>query len=409
MKLLKKLILLSTFACNGILPTAYVNGQVTQAVAKEPSHPNIILILTDDLGYGDLSCYGSELIDTPQIDKMASMGVRATEYRTAASICTPSRAALLTGSYPQRAGLYMGISPSRPEHQHLGLNPDEITIPELLKTKSYATGMIGKWHLGFDEVFHPLNHGFDSYYGMPSNYNHDKRFFNDREMIEEVTDLSTMTARYTDKAIEFIENNQEQPFFLYLAHNYPHLPLKPNPAFAGKSRAGDYGDIIQELDASTGKILDTLEELELAKNTLVIFTSDNGSHPQFSASYHSSGPLRGSKFNTFEGGHRVPAIFYWPERLPQNRVYEAPISSMDIFPTIASIVGARLPNDRILDGQNIWPLLTGGSDTPPREIEYFYNDNNLQAIRKEEWKMHLPRTLKDVPWWQKFGKETFLV
>lgn len=369
--------------------------------------PNIILILTDDLGYGDLSCYGSEFIDTPRIDKMASMGVRSTSYRTAANICTPSRAALLTGSYPQRAGIPNGISPARPEHRNLGLHPNEVTIAELLKSRNYATGMVGKWHLGFDDVFHPLNQGFDSYYGMPSNFNHDKRFFNDREAIAKVTDLSQLTSNYTNKAVEFIKDNQDRPFFLYLAHNYPHVPLKPNPAFAGKSRAGDYGDIVEELDFSTGEILDTLSELEIDKNTLVIFTSDNGPLTRYASEYQSSGPLRGSKFNTFEGGHRVPAIFYWPDRLPGMQICETPISSMDVLPTIAAITGTSLPDDRILDGKNIWPVLLGESTTPPREIEYFYNDNNLQAIRKNEWKIHLPRTLEDIPWWQKAGKETF--
>lgn len=370
--------------------------------------PNVVVIFADDLGYGDLSCYGSEFIDTPRIDKMAAQGVRTTEYRVVANICTPSRAALLTGSYPQRAGIPNGISPARPEHRHLGLHPSEITIAELLKNKGYATGMIGKWHLGFDAVFHPLNQGFDSYYGMPSNFNHDKRFFTDRNVIAETTDLSMLTSNYTEKAVEFIKNNSSKPFFLYLAHNYPHVPLKPNPAFAGRSRAGDYGDIITELDVSTGKILDTLKELEISDNTLVIFTSDNGPLPKFATDYGSSGPLRGSKFNTFEGGHRVPAIFYWPKHLPEGLVCEVPISSMDVFPTIAAIVSVPLPKDRQLDGKNIWDVLTGDSDTPPREIEYFYNDNNLQAIRKNEWKMHLPRTLQDVPWWQKAGKETFL-
>ena len=370
--------------------------------------PNVILILTDDLGYGDLSCYGSEFIDTPRIDKMASQGVRATGYRTAANICTPSRAALLTGSYPQRVGIPNGISPARPEHRHLGLHPNEVTIPELLKNKDYATGMIGKWHLGFDEVFHPLIQGFDSYYGMPSNFNHDKRFFNDREVIEEVTDLSLLTSNYTEKAVEFITNNQHRSFFLYLAHNYPHVPLKPNPAYAGKSRGGDYGDIIEELDASTGVILDTLKELGIAENTLVIFTSDNGPLTRYAGEYDSSGPFRGSKFNTFEGGHRVPAVFHWPSHLPAGLVCDTPISSMDILPTIAAITGIQVPNDRVLDGRNVWQILTGESANPPREIDYYYNDNNLQAIRKDQWKLHLPRTAEDIPWWQKAGKETFL-
>lgn len=389
-----------------LLTASLALSQVEGFGADSP--PNIILILTDDLGYGDLSCYGSRYIDTPRIDQMADQGVRTTEYRVAANICTPSRAALLTGSYPQRAGMNMGISPKRPEHRHLGLHPEEITIPELLKTRGYATGMIGKWHLGFDNVFHPLHQGFDTYYGMPSNFSHDPRFFDEREVIAEETDLSQLVANYTEKAVEFIQNNRDSPFFLYLAHNYPHVPLKPNPAYAGKSRAGDYGDVIAELDASTGTILDTLSALNIAENTLIIFTSDNGPLPQFAKDYHSAGPLRGSKFVTFEGGHRVPAIFYWPGHLPSGQVCETPISSMDVFPTIAAITGSKLPNDRTLDGKNIWPVLRGDSAKPPREIEYFYNDNNLQAVRKHSWKMHLPRTLKDIPWWQKAGKETFL-
>ena len=369
--------------------------------------PNIILIFTDDLGYGDLSCYGSKFIDTPRLDQMADQGVRATRFRVPANICTPSRAALLTGSYPQRAGIPNGISPKRPQHRHLGLHPNEITIAELLKPAGYATGMIGKWHLGFDEVLHPLNQGFDSYYGMPSNYSHDKRFFEDREVIAEVTDLSQLVSNYTEKAVEFIQNNQNSPFFLYLAHNYPHVPLQPNPFYAGTSRAGDYGDIIEELDASTGTILDTLETLEMAQDTLVIFTSDNGPLPQYATEYQSAGPLRGSKYVTFEGGHRVPAIFYWPDHLPAKEVCEVPISSMDILPTIAAVVGLPLPQDRVLDGKNIWPVLTGASNEPPRKIEYFYNDNNLQAVRRNHWKMHLPRTPEDIPWWQSGGNKGF--
>lgn len=383
-------------------------GQLGVASANAKSTPNIILILTDDLGYGDLSCYGSEFIDTPRIDKMALEGVRATGYRTAANICTPSRAAILTGSYPQRAGIPNGISPRRPEHRHLGLHPDEITIAEMLKPHGYATGMIGKWHLGFDDVFHPLNQGFDSYYGLPTNFSHDKRFFKDREVIAEVADLSMLTSNYTEKAVEFINNNHYRPFFLYLAHNYPHVPLEPNPDYRGTSRAGDYGDIIEELDASTGAILDTLDDLNIAEDTLIIFTSDNGPLPRYAKEYRSTGPFRGSKYNTFEGGHRVPAIFHWPTHLPANRVCETPISSMDVLPTIAAAVGIRPPSDRVLDGKNIWQILTGESAVPPREIEYYYNDNNLQAIRQNEWKIHLPRTEEDVPWWQRAGQENFM-
>ena len=390
------LFLWVTISCSGFLTTLLSGAQ-----------PNIILVLTDDLGYGDLSCYASQFIETPHIDKMAAQGVRSDQYRVAANICTPSRIALLTGSYPQRAGLSTGISPTRPEHQHLGLHPNEITIPELLKNRGYATGMVGKWHLGFDEVFHPLNHGFDSYYGMPSNFAHDPRSFKDKEEIAKTTDLSMLVTDYTRKAVAFIKNNQHQPFFLYLAHNYPHVPLKPNPAYVGKSKAGDYGDIIQELDDSMGTLMDTLAELKITENTLIIFTSDNGPLPKYAKEIGSAGSFRGSKYVTFEGGHRVPAIFHWPAHLPSGRLLSVPISSMDILPTIAGIVGTQLSDDRKLDGKNIWPLLVGETTEPPREMDYYYNDRNLQAVRKGDWKMHLPRTLDDLPFWHANGEKEF--
>jgi len=396
MKLWRSLTFWALIAGSGFLTTVVSGAQ-----------PNIILVLTDDLGYGDLGCYGSEFIETPRIDRMAAEGVRSDQYRVAANICTPSRIALLTGSYPQRAGLSTGISPARPEHQHLGLHPREVTIPEFLKQQGYRTGMVGKWHLGFDEAFHPLNHGFDSYYGMPSNFSHDPRMFRDREVIAEITDLSQLVSNYTAKAVEFITNNNKQPFFLYLAHNYPHVPLKPNPAYAGKSKAGDYGDIIQELDDSIGTLLDTLTELKIAENTLIIFTSDNGPLPRYAKEFGSAGSFRGSKYVTFEGGHRVPAIFHWPGHLPADGLLSIPISSMDILPTIAAIVGTRLPDDRILDGKNIWPLLVGESTKPPRQVDYYYNDRNLQAVRKDDWKMHLPRTLDDIPFWHRNGDKEF--
>ena len=381
--------------CTGFIGTAFA------------SQPNIIFVLTDDLGYGDLGCYGSEFIETPHLDRMAEQGVRCTSFRVAANICTPSRIAYLTGSYPQRAGLSTGISPKRPEHQHLGLHPDEITIPELLKQKGYRTGMVGKWHLGFDEVFHPLNHGFDSYYGMPSNFAHDPRMFRDREVIAETTDLSLLTAIYTKSAVEFITNNSHQPFFLYLAHNYPHVPLKPNPAYQGRSKAGDYGDIIEELDDSMGTLIETLEQLEIAENTLIIFTSDNGPLPRYAQEIESSGPFRGSKYVTFEGGHRVPAIFYGPGLLAPSAPLEVPISAMDVLPTIAAVTDIPVPTDRTLDGKNVWPLLTGRSAEPPRESDYYYNDRNLQAIRSGDWKLHLPRTLDDLPFWHRNGDREF--
>lgn len=363
--------------------------------------PNMILIYVDDMGYGDLGCYGSKFIRTPRIDKMASEGVRFTNCYSAANICTPSRAALLTGCYPQRCGLYMGISPKRARHKHLGLHPDEETIPELLKQIGYSTLCVGKWHLGFDPVFHPMNHGFDEYYGMPDNFLHSPKFWDGRKVVSKKANLAKITERYTERVIDFINRKKDEPFFIYLPHTYPHGPLVPNPKFKGKSKAGNYGDVIEELDWSTGKILDTLTELGLDENTIVIFSSDNGPVPQFAEQYDSSGKYKGSKYTSWEGGHRTPMIVRWPGKIPAGQVRDELTSTMDMLPTIVNIAGAPMPQEEI-DGKDIRPLLKGDKNAEsPHDMLYYYNCDHLQAVLWKEWKLHLPRTKEMCPWWQR--------
>ncbi|NQT40881.1 MAG: sulfatase [Planctomycetes bacterium] len=368
----------------------------------EERPPNFVIIFADDLGYGDLSCYGSKEIRTPRLDRMAGEGVRFTDLYVPANICTPSRAALLTGCYPQRCGLYMGISPKRPEHARLGLHPDEITLAELLKTRGYATMCVGKWHLGFTPMFHPMRHGFDDYFGMPCNFHHDPRMWRGTRVIAEQADLATLTGQYTEAALSFIRTNKDRPFFLYMPHTYPHTPIKPNPKFAGRSKAGAYGDVIEEIDWSVGRILDTLAELKIDDRTLVVFTSDNGPTPQAAARHRSAGGLRGSKYVTEEGGHREPMIARWPGEIPAGRVCRELATTMDLFPTFAHRAAAPLPTDRVIDGRDIWPLL---ADHPgaasPHEVLFYYNGDNLQAVRWKHWKLHLPRTPDMIPWWQR--------
>jgi len=363
--------------------------------------PNVILILADDLGYGDLGCYGSKLIRTPRLDAMARQGMRFTRFYAMASICTPSRAALLTGSYPQRCGLYMGISPKREEHRHLGLNPDETTIAELLKTRGYTTLCVGKWHLGGDDVFHPMNHGFDEYYGMPFNYHHSPVFMDGRKVIEKKTDLRTLTKRYTEKVVEFIKRKKDGPFFVYLPHTYPHSPLVPNPRFKGKSKAGAYGDVIEEIDWSVGVILDTVKSLGLDENTLVIFTSDNGPTPAAAKKYASTGPLIGSKYTSWEGGQREPCIIRWPGKVPAGKVCDELACTMDILPTVANLAKAKLPGRKI-DGKDMSAIISGSKDAKSaHEVLFYYNCDHLQAVLWKTWKLHLPRTPEQCPWWQK--------
>ena len=388
------------------LPAA---ARAAEGGAKQPERPfgvakdkpNFIIIFADDLGYGDLGCYGSKHIRTPRIDRMAGEGVRFTDFYVGANVCSPSRAALLTGCYPQRCGVPMGLSPRRAEHKNLGLNPNEHTLGELLQKRGYATMAVGKWHLGWQEMFHPTNQGFDAYFGMPWNYGHSPILVDGRKIVQNPVDLTTITQRYTERAVRFITANRNRPFFLYLAHTVPHLPLRPNPKFKGTSRAGAYGDVVEELDWSVGAVLDALVKLDLDERTLVIFTSDNGPAPQFAQQYGSGGPLRGSKYTTFEAGHREPFIARWPGRVPAGRTCGELITSMDLLPTLVRLAGGREPADRKIDGKDIAPLLLGRPGAKsPHDVLYYYNNTHLQAVRWRQWKLHLPRKPEMCPWWQ---------
>lgn len=371
--------------------------------------PNFIVIFCDDLGYGDLGCYGSEKNRTPRIDQLASEGMRFTDFYSSSPVCTPSRASLLTGCYAQRVGLHeaeTGHWVLIPGNRR-GLNPDELTVAEALQDEGYATACVGKWHLGDQPEHLPTAHGFDTYYGIP--YSNDMQredrgdpplpLLDGQRVIEAPADQSTLTKRYTEKSIEFIEANREKPFFLYLPHTFPHTPLFASPDFLGKSANGTYGDSIEEIDWSTGQILDTLDRLELADNTLVIFTSDNGSNGRNGGS---NAPLAGKKGGTLEGGMRVPMISRLPIKIPANSVCSEVATMMDFLPTFCAMSGADMPKAKI-DGHDISSLLFEREAESPYEAFYYYRRRQLQAIRWGDWKWHLPLE-KTFPQWTNTDK-----
>lgn len=385
---------------------------------------NVIVILTDDQGYEDLSCFGSARLKTPNIDRMAEEGIKLTSFYTASSVCTPSRAGLLTGRLPKRVGLPKVLFP----YSDNGLSPDEITIAELLKEKGYATAIIGKWHLGYQAAFLPTRQGFDSYFGIPysnnmtiagkmkiaedvvltGGYSLDQLradmdavnrskgkvkalsdlapLMRGDEVVEYPADQATLTARYTEEAVAFIEANQEKPFFLYLAHSFPHTPLFAGKAFQGSSGHGIYPDVIQELDWSVGQVLRTLKEHGLEEDTLVIFCSDNGPAPGYGRG--SAKPLSGTKFETLEGGQRVPAIVWAPGLIPSGSVRDEILSTLDLFPTIAHYTGCSVPGDREYDGYDISGVLEGRAPESPRSEMYFYTagTTDIDGIRIGDWK-----------------------
>ena len=362
--------------------------------------PNVIIILSDDQGYADVGCFGAEGFTTPRLDRMAEEGMRFQEFHVASSVCSPSRAALLTGSYPQRVGLPVVLEADSP----YGLNADEETVPELLKQAGYATGMVGKWHLGDRPQFLPIRHGFDEYFGIP--YSNDqwprhptkKIFFPDLPLmegdrvIEYNPDQTQLVRRYTERAVQFIERNQQQPFFLYLCHHMPHVPLFVSESFRGKSARGPYGDACMEVDWSVGEVLDTLKRLSVDEQTLVIFLSDNGPWLSYGDHGGSAKPLREGKTSSFEGGFRVPCIMRWPGHVPAGRVSLELATSMDLLPTLVKLAGAPPPKNQI-DGKNIWPLMAGDRDArTPHEAFYYYNAWQLEGVRSGRWKLMLPHT-----------------
>ncbi len=369
------------------------------ATGKEHDHPNIVLIFCDDLGYGDLGCYGSEIHRTPNIDQLADNGVRFTDFYVASSVCTPSRASLLTGCYPQRVNMHVNEKPPTEFRAVLqpmspkGLNPAETTIADVLKNADYATTCIGKWHLGDQPEFLPMHYGFDSFYGIPYSHNMDYDYCRLR-LIEncsvlDTVDASQLTRQMTERAVDFISENKDRPFFLYLPHPMPHFPLDASEPFKGQSQDGIYGDVVEEIDWSVGQVIKKLDEYNLTENTLVIFTSDNGGEGRWGPNKGGiNKPLRGHKGTTWEGGMRVPCIIKWPAKMPQGVECDELVTAMDFLPTFASIVGGDI-NSKI-DGKDISEILTDPKDAAsPHDYFLYYEKDQLQAVRWEKWKLHL--------------------
>ena len=379
------------------------------AAAHGQRPPNIVIIFADDLGYGDLGCYGHPTISTPHLDRMAAEGQRWTSFYSAASVCTPSRAALMTGRHPMRSGTMAARLRVFGERSLRGLPPSEITIAEILQPRGYATAMIGKWHLGHLPDYLPTKQGFDTYFGLVSSNDHNKTYssgsidwkyaavhpkiefwdiplMRNDTVIEKPADQHTVTKRYTEEAVRFIREHKEGPFFIYLAHTMPHTPLFRSKAFEDKSLRGVYGDVIEEIDWSVGRVLDTLREEGLGENTLVLFTSDNGPWLIFDQHGGSAGLLREGKGSTWEGGMREPAIFWWPGEI-QSGVVRQMGSTLDVLPTVARLAGAAVPSNRPIDGYDLSGVLVGKSKSPRKEI-YFYREERLFAVRRGAFKAH---------------------
>ena len=395
--------------------------QANNGDIKNDKLPNVVIIFTDDQGYGDVGVYGARGFTTPNLDKMATEGMRFTDFYSAQAVCSASRAGLLTGCYPNRIGVSGAFMP----WAKVGINQDEVTIAELLKQKNYATGIFGKWHLGHHKQFLPLQHGFDEYFGIPySNdmwpVNYDGKPVTDsaatpnkfrhpplpliegNEVIKEIHDLkgqNQLTTWYTERAVQFIENHKDQPFFLYVPHSMPHVPLGVSDKFAGKSEQGMYGDVMMEIDWSVGEILKALKTHGLEDNTIVIFTTDNGPWLNFGNHAGSTGGLREGKGTSFEGGQKVPCIVKWPGIVPEGVICNNMASTIDILPTLAEITSTQLPDHKI-DGVSILSLLKGDPDANPRDnLLYYYRRNSLEAVRIGDWKMVFPhdhRSYEDV-------------
>jgi arylsulfatase A-like enzyme len=376
---------------------------------EDTGPPNIVIIFTDDQGYQDVGCFGSPDIQTPRLDKMAAEGVRFTQFYAAQPVCSASRAALLTGCYPDRLNIYGAFFPRAKS----GLHPSETTIAEMLKPLGYATAIFGKWHLGDHPSLLPSQQGFDEYFGIPfsndmwPHHPHNERhnfdplpLFEGDSVIEYLDDQTELTTRITEYAVDFIQRKKDQPFLLYVPHPQPHVPLFVSSKYAGTApERGLYGDVIQEIDWSVGQILDALQANGLDDNTLVIFTSDNG--PWLSYGNHSGSalPLREGKGTTWEGGVREPFIARWPGKIPAGRTVDYPAMSIDLFPTIGALTGATLPVVKI-DGKNIWPLLSGKGEATPRPegFGFYYHRNHLHGVMSEDgrWKLYLPHSYRSM-------------
>ena len=379
--------------------------------------PNVVLINCDDLGYGDLGCYGSAGNETPVLDRMAADGLRFTDFYMASPVCSPSRAALLTGCYPPRIGFgqFDGLPVLFPG-QRFGIHDDEVTIAQVLADAGYATQHVGKWHCGDQPAFLPTRRGFDGYFGIPYSNDMGRQrvtdgldlpalmvklgipfvdempplpLLLDDEVLEAQPDQAALTARYVDESVRFMRANRERPFFLYLAHLYVHLPIYVQPQFEAASRNGRYGAAVASIDWATGVLLDELAALGLDEDTLVFFTSDNGSRAAGEGG--SNLPLRGVKGTTWEGGMRVPGIVRWPGHVAAGRVTGAVATAMDLLPTLARLAGAAVPGGRAIDGRDLTEVLLDGSDASPHEAFWFYRGDDLEAVRAGRWKLHVAR------------------
>ena len=369
-------------------------NRLLSSASLKKRFPNIILIVSDDLGYDDLGCYwkerekkGFEKIDTPHIDKLARDGVRFTDFHVTSSVCSPSRASILTGCYPQRVGITKVLYPN----SKIGLNPSETTIADICKSKKYKTACIGKWHVGAVPEFSPLKYGFDYFYGMP--YSNDMKpsvLMKNNVIIEKPVKQKELTKKYTNEAIAFIESHHSEPFFIYLSHTLPHIPLKLNKEFKGTSERKKFGDAIVTIDHYVGELYKTLERYAILDNTLIIFTSDNGPWLIMRNAGGKAYPLRGGKRSIYEGGFRVPCIMHWPEVIPKNQVKNSLVTSMDLLPTIAHIVNAPLPVNKI-DGKNIYSNIASKSDLSPYDVFYYYTGKRLDAVRSGKWKLVFKR------------------
>ncbi len=363
--------------------------------ADQPTPPNIVLIFADDLGYSDVGCFGAKDIRTPHIDRLAKEGTRFTSFYVSQPVCTASRASLMTGCYANRVGLAGALNHT----SKTGIHADEVLLPELLRQRGYATAIFGKWHLGHRPEFSPLRHGFNEFIGIP--YSNDNGplhpvvktipslpWINGEKTAELDPDQSQFTARLTEHAIQFLERHRDQPFFLYLPHIMPHVPIFASEKFKGRSARGLYGDVVEELDWSVGQIVSALKWLSLDDNTLVIFTSDNGPFLSYGEHAGTATPFREGKLTTFEGGVRTPCVMWCPKKIPAGRTCDEPVASIDLLPTLAKLAGAPLPKHPI-DGLDVWPILSGQPNArTPHESLLFFSGDELQAIRSGDWKLH---------------------
>ena len=380
--------------------------------------PNVVIMFMDDMGYADIGPFGAKGYPTPHLDRMAKEGRKFTDFYVTQAVCSASRAGLLTGCYNVRVGIMGALGPK----SNIGINPDEVTIAEICKQKGYATACYGKWHLGHLKEFLPMQHGFDEYFGLP--YSNDMWPYHPgvlhlpmEERLKRWPDLPLMdgnkvinpkvtgkdqeklTTQYTERAVSFIEKNKDRPFFVYVPHSMVHVPLYVSDKFKGKSGAGLFGDVMMEVDWSVGQIMKTLRKYKLEKDTLFVFTSDNGPWLNYGDHAGSAAPLREGKGTMFDGGCREPTLAWWPGTIPPDSVCKEPAMTIDLLPTIAGLIGAKLPAHRI-DGKNVWPLFTDDEAKSPHEAYYFYYGNQLQAVRQGKWKLHFPhgyRTMAGKP------------